>query len=144
MSLSRVLAWATLVTLSLASAYAHAQASVSTVFGPTELSRLIADGGAVLDVRRSDEWRATGVIAGSARVTVIDEQGHADPAFVAKVLAQLDPSVPVAVICRSGNRSQEAARLLREEGGFRRVYNVDGGINAWLRGGGPVSPCPAC
>jgi rhodanese-related sulfurtransferase len=50
----------------------------------------------------------------------------------------------VAVICRSGNRSQEAARLLREEGGFRRVYNVDGGINAWLRGGGPVSTCQAC
>jgi adenylyltransferase/sulfurtransferase len=34
--------------------------------------------------------------------------------------------------CKSGMRSARAAKLLREHG-FTRVWNVEGGIDAWLR-----------
>lgn len=34
------------------------------------------------------------------------------------------------VICQSGMRSAKAANILKKQG-FKRIYNVKGGINAW-------------
>lgn len=46
-------------------------------------------------------------------------------------------NLPVAVICRSGNRSAEAIKLL-ERAGFSAATNVEGGMNAWQKAGLPV------
>ena len=40
-------------------------------------------------------------------------------------------SVPVLLICRSGNRSDEAGKLLVENG-FHRVYNIEQGFEGDL------------
>ena len=40
-------------------------------------------------------------------------------------------SVPVVLICRSGNRSDEAGKLLIESG-FKRVYNIKDGFEGEL------------
>lgn len=45
-------------------------------------------------------------------------------------LHRLDPSRPVVVHCKSGMRSAAACQLLRQMG-FREVYNLRGGIDAW-------------
>ena len=37
---------------------------------------------------------------------------------------------PVVVICQSGMRSSNAARLLKKRG-FKEIINVKGGMNAW-------------
>lgn len=37
---------------------------------------------------------------------------------------------PVYVICRSGNRSAQAAQLLKERG-YTEIYDVSGGMIAW-------------
>jgi len=50
----------------------------------------------------------------------------------------------VLLICRSGNRSAVAARLLTSQSGFQTVYSVAGGINDWLRDGRPVDDCRSC
>jgi rhodanese-related sulfurtransferase len=44
---------------------------------------------------------------------------------------------PILVICRSGARSSAAADKLMH-GGFKSVYNVQGGIIAWEKAGLPV------
>lgn len=44
---------------------------------------------------------------------------------------------PVYVICRSGNRSAQASAQL-VKAGYRQVFNVDGGMNAWTTAGYPV------
>jgi rhodanese-related sulfurtransferase len=41
------------------------------------------------------------------------------------------------VICRSGNRSRTGSDILVGLG-YTQVYNVDGGITAWLDAGLPV------
>ena len=41
------------------------------------------------------------------------------------------------MICRTGNRSQTASEILVGLG-FTQVYNVDGGITAWVDSGLPV------
>jgi rhodanese-related sulfurtransferase len=46
--------------------------------------------------------------------------------------------VPLAVICRTGNRSRTAAKVLAGDG-FDQVFNVSGGMMAWSRAGFPIS-----
>jgi adenylyltransferase/sulfurtransferase len=43
---------------------------------------------------------------------------------------ELDPSEPVVVYCRTGNRSAWAVQFLRERG-FESIWNLTGGIMAW-------------
>jgi monothiol glutaredoxin len=51
----------------------------------------------------------------------------------------LDRSTPVAVYCHHGGRSRAAAERLLELG-FREVYNLEGGIDAWSRDVDPKVP----
>lgn len=115
--------------LGLAACSAHAEIiNISTA----EAARLSAGGTTVIDVRTSGEWRESGVIAGSKLLTLIDERGQTDAAgWLAKVKTVAKTEQPVLLICRSGRRSQAAAQLLSEQGGYRQVYNVSGGMNAW-------------
>lgn len=43
----------------------------------------------------------------------------------------------VVMTCRSGNRSGQATKFLRDQG-FDNVHNMTGGINAWQQAGLPV------
>ena len=49
-----------------------------------------------------------------------------------------DREAPVLVVCRSGGRSARAALALTQMG-FRRVYNLAGGMLAWNASGLPVA-----
>jgi rhodanese-related sulfurtransferase len=53
-------------------------------------------------------------------------------------LSELDQSVETVVLCRSGRRSLEVARLLQQQG-FRAV-NLAGGILAWAQDVDPSLP----
>jgi rhodanese-related sulfurtransferase len=46
---------------------------------------------------------------------------------------------PVMMICRSGNRSLEAAQIAAD-GGIDDVSSVDGGMGDWLAAGHPIVP----
>lgn len=50
---------------------------------------------------------------------------------------QLDKQRPVYVYCRSGNRSNQAADWLLQQG-FKNVVNLEGGIIAWEAAGKKV------
>jgi monothiol glutaredoxin len=54
-------------------------------------------------------------------------------------LFSLAPKTPIALHCHHGIRSQQAAQQLFEEG-FRNVYNLTGGIDAWSRFVDPTVP----
>ncbi len=110
----------------------------------SEADEMLRRGVAVLDVRRADEWRTTGIVPGSRMITAFDADGLLEPDFLDKVAASVPGDQPVILICRSGNRSGKAARLLTAQLGFQHVYNVEGGIQQWLQERLPVTPCPAC
>ena len=46
----------------------------------------------------------------------------------------LDKEKPYLVYCASGVRSGKAADLMREKG-FKKVYTLEGGLNAWKKEG---------
>ena len=76
----------------------------------------------LVDVRTADEY-AEGHLDGAVNIDV------KEPAFLASAKQLLDASRPVAVYCRSGRRSANAADMLTKEG-FKAV-NLKGGILAW-------------
>ena len=47
-------------------------------------------------------------------------------------LGELDPEQEIVVVCHHGIRSNMVANYLARNG-FRRLYNLAGGINAWAR-----------
>jgi rhodanese-related sulfurtransferase len=59
-------------------------------------------------------------------------------AEVPTALRSWDPDQELVVICRSGARSSRVARFLGRLG-FRRVYNLDGGMLAVALAGWPAS-----
>jgi rhodanese-related sulfurtransferase len=73
----------------------------------------------VLDVREPAEW-AMGVLPGARTMAM---------SRISTEWQQLDPSSPVLVVCRSGNRSNTVARALAQAG-FERVANMAGGMVA--------------
>lgn len=110
-----------------------------TNIGNTEFKALMDQGVVVYDIRRPDEWRETGVVAGSERLTFVDASGRVQPEFLARFTAATDPGQPVILICRTGNRSRALARHLAEELGYTQVYNVRNGITDWIGEQHPVS-----
>ena len=95
-----------------------------------ELKALIEGGTAfeLVDVR-TDEERALAKIDGSRLL----DQSHHD------ALLRLDPNTPIVFQCHHGIRSQHAAEHFRREG-FRNLYNLRGGIDAWSQFVDPALP----
>jgi len=58
---------------------------------------------------------------------------------LASRLSELDSAREIVLFCSSGRRSQRALELLRSAG-FRKVKNLEGGINAWARDVDPSMP----
>ena len=54
-------------------------------------------------------------------------------------LKELDAASEIIVMCKSGGRSQRAAQYLLAQG-YRKVSNLQGGINAWSRDIDPDVP----
>lgn len=85
----------------------------------------------LLDVRTEAEF-CEGHIA-SDKVKNID---YRQPDFIEQAYGELDKGRPVAVYCRSGRRSLDAARQLAKRG--FEVINLEGGILEWQERGKPV------
>jgi rhodanese-related sulfurtransferase len=101
-----------------------------TVDVQTASDALSADAEAqIVDVREPEEWAETGVPEGAVLIPLGELESRA--------ASELTADSPVYVICRSGNRSQTGSDILVGLG-FPEVYNVDGGITAWLAAGLPV------
>ncbi len=108
-----------------------------TNVGNDELKALLDQGVPLYDVRRPDEWRQTGVVAGSKTLTFVDAAGRLNPDFMPRFSAEVAKDAPVAVICRTGSRTQALARELAAQG-YTRIYNVKGGITQWIGDHQPV------
>lgn len=80
----------------------------------------------LVDVRTPEEWRS-GHILEAHHIEVLDLQRN---------LINLPKDLPIALICRSGQRASLAASILEKEG--YSVINIRGGMQAWKSMGLPV------
>ncbi|HLP00390.1 MAG TPA: rhodanese-like domain-containing protein [Opitutaceae bacterium] len=97
---------------------------------PAEAALRVASGEAVLiDVRETDEWRETGIVAGATPLALSDLRGAR---ATWKPFLAVHKNRELILYCRSGNRSGQAARLLAAEG--YRTANA-GGLRDWIAAG---------
>ncbi len=82
----------------------------------------------VLDVRTLAEWNEYHIP--HTHFTTLDE--------LEKHLDLLPRGKEIVVVCRSGNRSLVAARMLREKG--FNAASMSGGLDAWRAAGYPLEP----
>ena len=94
-------------------------------FAPAEFEKLLKEDSSIqlVDVRRSEEYAA-----GHIDYAVLINVQETD--FISKADIILDKSKPVAVYCRSGKRSKDAAKKLAGKG--YKVYELDTGYLGWI------------
>lgn len=102
-----------------------------------QLKALLQQGVPLYDIRRPEEWRQTGVVEGSRTVTYVDAGGRLNPGILPRIQAEVAKDAPIALICRTGNRTDSLARELAGLG-YTRIYNVRDGITKWIAEGNPV------
>ena len=83
---------------------------------PAELRSLVESGACILDVREQPELMA-GVVKGSINIPLSELRGRVD---------EIPKDRPVYIHCRSGQRSYNAVRALKNLG-YDQVYNMAGG-----------------
>lgn len=97
---------------------------------PAELTALMnRDNALVVDLSASGDFEK-GHIAGSKNVAT----SQFDPEN--KLLAPAK-TLPVVLVCRTGNASSDAAKRLKKAG-FTQVYVLDGGVAAWQQADLPL------
>ncbi|GAB4321563.1 MAG: hypothetical protein Kow0074_12600 [Candidatus Zixiibacteriota bacterium] len=115
------------------------RASNSPTIGEIDVSTLhdiLADnpGATVIDVRSLPEWM-------EARVPQVTRFVDFER-FAVEIQSQgLNQDDTIYLICRTGNRSDHAARYLASRG-FKSVFNVLGGIVDWYQKGFPIASGP--
>ena len=102
-----------------------------TSIRPSDAVELInRQDGVLLDVRTDNEY-LDGHIVNSIHIPLN---------FLKDRISELEShrEHPIIVSCRSGNRSSQAAAMLRKAG-FSKVHNLAGGIMAWQHANLPLS-----
>ena len=110
----------------------------------------LAPGARLVDVRTRAEWDWVGRVPGAVEIEWNQYPGGVrNPHFLAELKRQVEPGVPVLFLCRSGARSDGAARLATEAG-YGDCYNIlegfegdkdanghRGNIGGWRKAGLP-------
>ena len=96
----------------------------------TEFSAKVAEAGVItLDVRTPGEF-AEGHLKGARLIDF--QSGNFE-----NEISILDKNATYAVYCRSGNRSGQAVKVMRDAG-FTKVFNMNGGVIDWANAGLPL------
>ena len=84
----------------------------------------LAPGAKLVDVRTRAEWDWVGRVPGAVEIEWNQYPGGVrNPNFLAELKRQVDPEAVVMFLCRSGGRSDGAARLATEAG-YGGCYNI--------------------
>jgi rhodanese-related sulfurtransferase len=126
-----------------------ALAEVKTISAPDALAALRKGEVVLVDIRQPEEWKQTGVADGARLIPMRHPEGG--QGFVRDLLAATkgDRTAPVALICRTGNRSGATAKALADLG-FTNILDVSegmagsGGGPGWIKRELPMVRCPVC
>ena len=107
--------------------------------GNFELKSLLQKKIPLIDIRREDEWKSTGIVENSILMTFFDKNGKANTNEWLKELNKIaNKNDPVILICRTGRRTGIISKFLSEKVGYRLIYDVTDGITDWIKKGNTV------
>ena len=128
----RLVGLALLLILAACGGDASGSPTTFRTVSPSEAAEIIGEGRpdlVVLDLRTPEEFNA-GHLPGAVNLD------FSDPAFAAG-LAALDRQAPYVLYCWTGMMSADVREMMRDLG-FVEVYEIEGGIVAWVEAGGPL------
>ena len=97
------------------------------------------NGGIVIDIRREEEWKETGILQGSKTITAFTKDGNIHPDFPKKFFDLInDIDVPILLYCRTGNRTGILGQALIDQVGQTNVSHLSEGIVGWKKQGHPT------
>ena len=97
------------------------------------------NGGIVIDIRREEEWKETGILQGSNMITAFTKDGNIHPDFPKKFFDLInDIDVPILLYCRTGNRTGILGQALIDQVGQTNVSHLSEGIVGWKKQGLPT------
>lgn len=145
------LRWFCAAMFFMVSAVAAAQtAGVDAEIGAADAFELAQEGKVTLiDIRRPEEWRQTGVAQGALRINMLHPKGM--QGFAQEVYNAVggDLNAPIVLICRTGSRTSRLQPILAQVG-FTNVKHIPEGTlgnrkkPGWIAQGLPVEPCKDC
>jgi rhodanese-related sulfurtransferase len=86
----------------------------------------------LIDIRRPEEWRFTGVVEGSIKLTAFNNRGQFQKSFIGLLEKTVKPDEEFAVICQTGGRTAALSNWLASRGGYKNVLNIKDGIKSWI------------
>ena len=102
----------------------------------TELMAQQSNGVVIVDMRRNEEWKDTGIIDGAETITAFTKAGSLHPDFQEKFTELVsDPDTPFVLYCRSGRRTGILRDALETSMGFTKAMHLSGGIVGWKKDG---------
>lgn len=105
----------------------EAKAGSVQIINPDEAANLLDAQDAVLVDVRSQKAYEAGHIANAINIPLESDDLEA-------LIANLDQDKPVMVYCSSGGQSAACAKIL-EDKGFKKIYDLDGGLSSWEASG---------
>ena len=100
---------------------------------PEKASAMLEDGAMMVDVREVDEWENVRIAEAVLKPMSAIQEWWQD----------LPREFDLIMQCRTGSRSAEVTDALIHQAGFKRVFNLAGGIIAWHSSGLPIEQGPA-
>jgi rhodanese-related sulfurtransferase len=116
---------------------AEARAGLTRV-GPEEAYAAQRGGALLVDIRGDDQIREGGEIPGAIRIARNALEWRADPTCAYRDPRLADLDAHVILVCQHGYQSSLAAANLQLLG-FARATDLDGGFEAWVAAGLPVT-----
>ncbi len=99
----------------------------------------INDGVAVIDIRRPEEWKQTGVLENAHLITAFDRSGRLSPDFQKEFLKVVPTKdTPFILICRTGSRTRALGEALATQLGYTKSAHAVQGILSWIKENRPV------
>lgn len=126
-----------LLPIVLVSLFSSASAIADVILvDSAQLESMIADDAVVIDVRREDEWKNTGIIENSHTATFFDQYGGFDSdQWLAEVSPLIESGRSVVLICHGGVRSNWIAKWLDTNTNLETIYDATEGIAGWVNQG---------
>ena len=100
---------------------------------PKEVEELIDENVVMIDVRRPEEWEATGVIKNAYKMTFFDMFGNSDVQGWMNDFEKLVNSKDqqVILICAHANRTRTIGNYLIQNQEYTNIAHLEGGMSFW-------------
>ena len=82
-----------------------------------------------------EEWKKTGIIKGSKKITAFDIEGNFNPGFLKSfksLTRKKNKDSKVVFVSNNGDISSILANGFFEQLGYKKMYSLKGGINEWI------------